>query len=108
MAVFESVEVEIDLFVSSVGFCNIINLDHLEKMNTNLILSTFGHCNNEIDMSGLKGLDSTHVDNIKIESGSFRFLQWRLDRVRRMCRPLSALCLRSWLLFSQLATSTWR
>ena len=71
----DSVEVEIDTFVSLAGNFNITPSGHMEEMKNSAPVINFGHCNNSIDMFDLEGLDSMNVDNIKPRTRSFRSLQ---------------------------------
>ncbi len=47
---------DFDIFVTSTGNKDIINLDHMLKMRHNAIVCNIGHFDNEIDMAGLEAL----------------------------------------------------
>ena len=53
VAAIDGVAVEVDIFVSSVGFFNICTSDHMEKNNA--LVGNSGHCNSEMNPSGLEG-----------------------------------------------------
>ena len=65
MSAIEGVEVEVDIFVSSIGFFNIFNSSYVEKMKNNAFVGNFGHCNRKINPSGLEDLEGMKVDNIE-------------------------------------------
>lgn len=43
-----------DIFVTATGNCDIIRIEHMQKMKHNAVVCNIGHFDNEIDISGLK------------------------------------------------------
>merc|ERR1712216_775471 len=54
VAPLESVVGEVDIFVTTTGYFNIITVDMMKKMKNNAIVGNIGHFDNEIDMAGLR------------------------------------------------------
>merc|ERR1711943_84629 len=69
----EKVVGEIDIFVSSTGNFNIINVEHMKEMKNNAIVGNIGHFDNEIDMAGLEAIKGIKVDNIKAQVDRYVF-----------------------------------
>jgi len=69
----ESVVGEIDIFVSTTGNKDIINLDHMKKMKNNAIVGNIGHFDNEIEMDNLEKCEGIKVENIKQQVDRFVF-----------------------------------
>merc|ERR1712232_140820 len=69
----ESVVGEIDIFVSTTGNKDIINLDHMKKMKNNAIVGNIGHFDNEIEMDNLEKCAGIKVENIKQQVDRFVF-----------------------------------
>jgi len=61
----ESVVDRADIFVTATGNKDIITADHMARMKHNAIVSNIGHCDNEIDMAGLKKVDGVRRVQIK-------------------------------------------
>jgi len=64
---------EIDIFVSTTGNFDIINVDHMKNMKNNAIVGNIGHFDNEIDMTGLESFPGIHIENIKPQVDRYVF-----------------------------------
>ncbi len=67
-----------DIFVTTTGNKDIINVDHMKKMKDKAIIGNIGHFDNEIDMAGLYKLEKAgKVERIKIKPqyDQFRFAE---------------------------------
>ena len=67
MAAIETVTSEFDISVSSTNNFNIIALDHMNKLKNTAFVGNTGHFDNEINLSGSKGLDGMKVDDIELQ-----------------------------------------
>eukprot|EP00973_Karenia_brevis_P076450 10621746-Karenia_brevis.AAC.1 len=70
---FREVVGDIGIFVTRTGNINIITLDMMKKMKSNVFLGTIGLSNNEIDMAGFEGLSGIKVENMKLRVDRFVF-----------------------------------
>merc|ERR1719446_1082595 len=76
MAGYEVVRIEdvldkAEIFVTTTGNCDIIRIEHMEKMRHNAIVCNIGHFDNEIEVSGLHKLPGVKVENIKPQVDRF-------------------------------------
>src|SRR5262244_1512599 len=62
-----------DIFVTTTGNKDVINVGHMAKMKDKAIVGNIGHFDNEIDMAGLKKVSGMEVINIKPQYDEFRF-----------------------------------
>src|SRR5688572_2349821 len=56
-----------DIFVTATGNKNIITAKHMSRMKDKAIVGNIGHFDNEIDMAGLKKLESKGVKRVNIK-----------------------------------------
>jgi len=63
----ESVLETADIFITATGNKNIITAEHMAKMKDKAIVGNIGHFDNEIDMAGLKKMESKGVKRINIK-----------------------------------------
>ncbi len=63
----ESVLETADIFITATGNKNIITAEHMSKMKDKAIVGNIGHFDNEIDMAGLKKMESKGVKRINIK-----------------------------------------
>merc|ERR1739838_282087 len=73
VATVDSVVGEIDIFVTTTGNFNIIQLADMKKMRNNAIVGNIGHFDNEIDMEGLEKSEGIKIENIKPQVDRFVF-----------------------------------
>jgi adenosylhomocysteinase len=73
VATMDSVVGEIDIFVTTTGNFNIIQLADMKKMKNNAIVGNIGHFDNEIDMEGLEKSEGIKIENIKPQVDRFVF-----------------------------------
>jgi len=69
----ETVQHEIDIFISATGNKEIIKVANMEKMKNNAIVGNIGHFDNEIDMNGLKAYPGIQKVNIKPQTDRWVF-----------------------------------
>jgi len=62
-----------EIFVTATGNCDIIKVEHMEKMRNNSIVCNIGHFDNEIDVNGLKKYPGITRENIKPQVDKFTF-----------------------------------
>jgi len=62
-----------EIFVTATGNCDIIRIEHMEKMRNNSIVCNIGHFDNEIDVSGLKKFHGIQKENIKPQVDKYNF-----------------------------------
>jgi adenosylhomocysteinase len=62
-----------DIFVTTTGCCDVIRIDHMEKMKDEAIVCNIGHFDSEIDMAGLEAYDGIEEMNIKPQVDKFIF-----------------------------------
>jgi len=62
-----------EIFVTATGNCDIIRIEHMEKMRNNSIVCNIGHFDNEIDVNGLKKYPEIKRENIKPQVDKFTF-----------------------------------
>jgi adenosylhomocysteinase len=63
----ESVLETADIFITATGNKDIITAEHMSKMKDKAIVGNIGHFDNEIDMAGLKKLESKGVKRVNIK-----------------------------------------
>src|SRR5262244_1324430 len=73
VATLEDVVSTADIFVTTTGNKDVINVGHMAKMKDKAIVGNIGHFDNEIDMAGLKKVSGMEVINIKPQYDEFRF-----------------------------------
>ena len=61
-----------DIYVTCTGNCDIIRLEHMQKMKDQAIVCNIGHFDNEIQMDRLNGSDAKKT-NIKPQVGMYTF-----------------------------------
>ena len=54
-----------DIYVTTTGNCDIIRIEHIEKMRDGAIICNIGHFDNEIQVDKLKSYDGIKCINIK-------------------------------------------
>lgn len=69
----EDVVTEGDIFVTTTGNCDIIRIDHMEKMKDQAIVCNIGHFDNEIQVSKLEQYPGIKEENIKPQVDKFIF-----------------------------------
>ncbi|MCQ2204280.1 MAG: adenosylhomocysteinase [Bacteroidales bacterium] len=69
----EDVVSEGDIFVTTTGNCDIIRIDHMEKMKDQAIVCNIGHFDNEIQVSKLEQYPGIKEENIKPQVDKFIF-----------------------------------
>jgi adenosylhomocysteinase len=62
-----------DIFVTATGNCDIIRIEHMQKMKHNAVVCNIGHFDNEIDISGLKKFPGIKKENIKPQVDKYTF-----------------------------------
>jgi adenosylhomocysteinase len=62
-----------DLFVTATGNCDIITLEHMQKMKDHAIVGNIGHFDNEIQVERLLNLEGIKQINIKPQVDKFVF-----------------------------------
>eukprot|EP00005_Dracoamoeba_jomungandri_P003063 CAMPEP_0174260564 /NCGR_PEP_ID=MMETSP0439-20130205/9931_1 /TAXON_ID=0 /ORGANISM="Stereomyxa ramosa, Strain Chinc5" /LENGTH=478 /DNA_ID=CAMNT_0015344827 /DNA_START=23 /DNA_END=1459 /DNA_ORIENTATION=+ len=62
-----------DIFVTATGNCNIIRIEHMEKMRHNAIVCNIGHFDNEIQVKKLKEYEGIQHTNIKEQVDLYTF-----------------------------------
>ncbi len=62
-----------DIFVTTTGNCDVISINHMEKMKNNAILSNIGHFDHEIDVASLENNPMIEEINIKPQVDEFKF-----------------------------------
>ena len=62
-----------DIFVTTTGNCDVISINHMEKMKNNAILSNIGHFDHEIDVASLENNPMIKEVNIKPQVDEFKF-----------------------------------
>src|SRR5215471_4335759 len=62
-----------DIFITTTGNKDVINVGHMAKMKDKAIVGNIGHFDNEIDMAGLKRLAGIEKINIKPQYDEWRF-----------------------------------
>jgi len=62
-----------DIFITTTGNKDVINVDHMSKMKDKAIVGNIGHFDNEIDMAGLKKVKGIERINIKPQYDEWRF-----------------------------------
>jgi adenosylhomocysteinase len=65
IALLEDVIDEGDIFVTATGNCDVIRVDHMQKMKNRAIVCNIGHFDNEIQVDELYELPEIKKDNIK-------------------------------------------
>lgn len=73
VATLEEVISEADIFVTATGNCDVIRLEHMEKMKDQAIVCNIGHFDNEIDVAALERASDIEEINIKPQVDMFRF-----------------------------------
>lgn len=68
----ENVVGKVDIFTTATGNCNIITLDHMQRMKNNAIICNIGHFDNEIDVAGLQKSGAKRT-NIKPQVDKWTF-----------------------------------
>lgn len=61
----DNVVEEADIFVTATGNCDVIRVDHMQKMKNNAIVCNIGHFDNEIQVNKLYELEGVSKVNIK-------------------------------------------
>ncbi len=56
---------EADIFVTATGNCDVIRVDHIQKMKSNAIVCNIGHFDNEIQVTKLYEMEGVEKVNIK-------------------------------------------
>ncbi|MFH0874434.1 MAG: adenosylhomocysteinase [archaeon] len=69
----EDVVSEADIFVTTTGNCDIITLEHMEKMKDHAIVGNIGHFDNEIQVDRLQKVPGIKVINIKPQVDIYQF-----------------------------------
>ena len=62
-----------DIFVTTTGNCDVISINHMEKMKNNAILCNIGHFDHEIDVASLENNPMIEEINIKPQVDEFKF-----------------------------------
>ena len=62
-----------DIFVTTTGNCEVISINHMEKMKNNAILCNIGHFDHEIDVASLENNPMIEEINIKPQVDEFKF-----------------------------------
>ena len=62
-----------DIFVTTTGNCDVITINHMEKMKNNAILCNIGHFDHEIDVASLENNPMIEEINIKPQVDEFKF-----------------------------------
>src|SRR5215471_1449771 len=62
-----------DVFITATGNHDIITVEHMARMKDKAIVGNIGHCDNEIDMAGLKKFSGIQKINIKPQYDEWRF-----------------------------------
>ena len=73
VARLEDVVGEADIFVTSTGCYDVINVSHMRNMKHQAIVGNIGHFDNEIDMAGLVGEPGITHENIKPQVDEYTF-----------------------------------
>jgi adenosylhomocysteinase len=69
----EDAVAEADIFVTATGNCDIITLEHMQKMKNHAIVCNIGHFDNEIQVSRLEKFPGIKETNIKPQVDLFSF-----------------------------------
>ena len=64
---------EARIFVTATGNCDVIRLEHMEKMRDHSIVCNIGHFDNEIQVDALSSYPDIRKDNIKPQVDKFTF-----------------------------------
>jgi len=64
---------EARIFVTATGNCDVIRLEHMEKMRDHAIVCNIGHFDNEIQVDALVNYPGIQKDNIKPQVDKFTF-----------------------------------
>ena len=62
-----------DIYVTTTGNCDIIRIDHMEKMKDQAIVCNIGHFDNEIQVSKLQVFPGIKCENIKPQVSRYHF-----------------------------------
>ena len=62
-----------DIYVTTTGNCDIIRIEHIEKMRDGAIICNIGHFDNEIQVDKLKSYDGIKCINIKPQVDKYVF-----------------------------------
>jgi len=62
-----------DIYVTATGNCDVITVDHMEKMKDQAIVCNIGHFDNEIQVEKLNNLPNVKKVNIKPQSDKYVF-----------------------------------
>ncbi len=62
-----------DLYVTTTGNCDIIRIEHIEKMKDGAIICNIGHFDNEIQVDKLKAYEGIVCENIKPQVDKYIF-----------------------------------
>lgn len=73
MKTVESALAEGNIYVTCTGNCDIITLEHMQRMRDQAIVCNIGHFDNEIQMARLEASDAVRT-NIKPQVDKFTFL----------------------------------
>lgn len=71
--IVESALAEGNIYVTCTGNCDIITLEHMQRMRDQAIVCNIGHFDNEIQMARLEASDAVRT-NIKPQVDKFTFL----------------------------------
>jgi adenosylhomocysteinase len=64
---------EAGIFVTATGNCNILRIEHMNKMKDQVIVCNIGHFDNEIDVRGLETFPGIQKENIKPQVDRYIF-----------------------------------
>jgi len=64
---------EARIFVTATGNCDVVRLEHMEKMRDHSIVCNIGHFDNEIQVDALSSYPDIRKDNIKPQVDKFTF-----------------------------------
>jgi adenosylhomocysteinase len=73
VATLEDVVEHADIFITTTGNFNVIDVEHMKRMKDKAIVGNIGHFDNEIDMAGLKKVPGMKRINIKPQYDEFVF-----------------------------------
>lgn len=62
-----------DIYVTTTGNCDIIRIDHMEKMKDQSIVCNIGHFDNEIQVAQLQAFPGIRCENIKPQVDRYHF-----------------------------------
>ena len=62
-----------DIFVTSTGCCDVIRVEHMQRMKDEAIVCNIGHFDSEIDIAGLTRVEGIEEINIKPQVDRFVF-----------------------------------